>query len=250
MQRLSFPTRGTRMRAGRIGRITLATGIVGAAVFGTFAAANAQTTTTTPTATETQLTPAQLDAAKACMTARGFTVRTRGDKTTATTIAGSPTTTKAPKTEETAEQRAARAAAAVACGLPARGPDGDGERGGHRHGHGHDGNGGPDGDGERGGHGHGHGGPGGPGGSGGPGGPGHGGGVPLTDAQKACLTGKGITLPTPPAAGSNPTGTRPARIAPTEAERAAREAAEMACGIVRPARDTTGTATTPTTVKT
>ena len=228
MQRLSFPTRGTRMRAGRIGRITLATGIVGAAVFGTFAAANAQTTTTTPTATETQLTPAQLDAAKACMTARGFTVRTRGDKTTATTIAGSPTTTKAPKTEETAEQRAARAAAAVACGLPARGPDGDGGRGGHRHGHG-----GPDGDGGRGGHRH-----------------GHGGGVPLTDAQKACLTGKGITLPTPPAAGSNPTGTRPARIAPTDAERAAREAAEMACGIVRPARDTTGTATTPTTVKT
>ena len=227
MQRLSFPTRGTQTHRGRIGRIALATGITGAAVFGTFAAANAQTTTT-PTAAKTQLTQAQLDAAKACLMAKGFTLKPHGDEhgdeNTVTTIAGSPTTTKAPHTAPTAEQRAAFEVAAVACGFPAGGRGG---RGGH---------GGP-------------GGPGGPDGRGGPGDHGHGGGLPLTDAQKACLTGRGITLPTPPAEGSNTASARPARIAPTDAERAAREAAETACGIVRPARGTSGTATTPATVK-
>ena len=218
MQRLSFPTRGTQTHTGRIGRIALATGITGAAVFGTFAAANAQTTTT-PTAAKTQLTQAQLDAAKACLMAKGFTLKPHGhehgDENTVTTIAGSPTTTKVPHTAPTAEQRAAFEVAAVACGLPAGG------RGGR---------GGPD-------------------GHGGPGGHGHRGGLPLTDAQKACLTGRGITLPTPPAEGSNTASARPARIAPTDAERAAREAAETACGIVRPAGGTSGTATTPATVK-
>ena len=236
MQRLSFPTRGTQTLTGRIGRIALATGISGASVFGTCAVANAQTTTT-PTAAKTQLTQAQLDAAKACLMAKGFTLKPHGDENgnengnenMVTTVAGSPTTTKVPHTAPTAEQRAAFEAAAVACGLPAGG------RGGHDGPGGPEGRGGPDG-------------PGGPG-RGGPGGHGHGGGLPLTDAQKACLTGRGITLPTPPAEGSNTTGARPARIAPTDAERAAREAAETACGIVRPARGTSGTATTPTTVK-
>ena len=63
MQRPSFPARDTKTRTGRIGRITFAIGIAGAAILGTFAAANAQTTTTTPTAAKTQLTQAQLDAA-------------------------------------------------------------------------------------------------------------------------------------------------------------------------------------------
>ena len=198
-------------------RIGVVTGIVGAALFGTMVVANAQTTTTAPsTATaRTPPTQAQIDAAKACMAAKGFTIPTR-DSGPPTTIAGSPTPTKAPKT---AEQRAAFEAAATACGLPV---------GGH---------GGPGGPGDRGG-------PGGPGDRGGPGGPGaH---VALTNAQKACLTGKGITLPTPPAAGANTTGTRPARVFPTDAERAARDAAFAACGIVRP---TPGAATTPTTLK-
>lgn len=225
MQRLSSPTSSPLRRICRIG---VATGVVGAAFFGTMVVANAQTTTSTPsTATaRTPLTQAQLDAAKACMAAKGFTMPTRGS-TPPTTIAGSPTTTKAPKT---AEQRAAFETAATACGLPVGGPGGHGS---------------PDGPGDRGGpgpDGHGR-----PGDRGGPGGPGdrraH---VALTDTQKACLTGKGITLPTPPAAGANTTGTRPARVVPTDAERAARDAAFAACGIVRP---TPGAATTPTTLK-
>ena len=228
MQRLSFlnsaPTRSARTRLARIG---VATGVAGLSLFGTVMVADAQTTTTTaPKATtRTPLTQAQLDAAKACMTAKGFTIQThdgmgRGPKgATATTIAGAATTptTKAPKTAQSAEQRAAYEAAATACGLPTGG---------------------------------GHGGQGGPGD--GPGGRGGRGGVALTDAQKACLTGKGITLPTKPtvpAAGANTTGTKPARVAPTDAERAARMAAEAACGIVRPTPPVKGTNTTPTTAK-
>ena len=208
MQRLSFSSSSPLRRIRRIG---VATGVVGAALFGTMVVANAQTTTTAPsTATaRTPPTQAQLDAAKACMAAKGFTMPTR-DSGPPTTIAGSPTPTKAPKT---AEQRAAFEAAATACGLPVGGRGGPGDRGG----------------------------PGGPGDRGGPGA--H---IALNDAQKACLTGKGITLPTPPAAGANTTGTRPARVFPTDAERAARDAAFAACGIFRP---TPGAATPPTTLK-
>ena len=211
MQRPSFPASYTQTRigrTGRIGRITFAIGIAGAAILGTFAAANAQTTTTTPTAAKTQLTQAQLDAAKACMTAKGFTVRPHDDNTAATTIAGTPTTVKVPRT---AEQRAAFEAAAVACGLPAGGHGGPGGAGG------------PDG-------------PGGPDGRGGPGG--HGGGLALTDAQKACLTGKGITsrrspptARTPPARGQPesprlmPSG-RPAKRPRRRAASSARPAAQ------------------------
>jgi hypothetical protein len=80
-------------------------------------------------------------------------------------------------------------------------------------------------------------------------------GPQLTAEQQACLTSQGITLPANPAAGAsrnNTTGTKPARTAPTSAEQAARDAADTACGIVRPQHGTKSTATptaAPTTAK-
>lgn len=239
MQKPSFPTRFAHTP---FTRLAVATGVVGLSLFGTVLVASAQTTTTSTAAANaparTPLTQAQLDAAKACMAAKGFTMAMRGDRpghgpdgTTATTLAGTATTTPSAKPVMpplTAEQRTAREAAATACGLPA------GRHGGDRPGG--QGLGGPDGDGH--------------GGRGGPGRGGPGGHIQLTDAQKACLAARGITLPTRPAAGSNTTGTRPAHVAPTDAERAARDAARTACGITHPTPPASAAPGTPTTLKT
>lgn len=66
----------------------------------------------------------------------------------------------------------------------------------------------------------------------GPGGPGKG-GPQLTDTEKACLTGKGVTLPAKPdKSTASSTNTKPAP--PTAEQKAAFETAAKACGITLP----------------
>jgi len=141
---------------------------------------------------------------QACLTGKGFPAPVK--PTTAsdsTTSSGSPGTQARPaKVALTADQKAAFDAAAKACGLtpPAAG----------------------------------HGGP----GAGRPGG-GKGDRPELTAAQQSCLTSNGITAPTPPAAGTDgTTGTKPAKVEPTAAQKTAFETAAKACGITLPSRGT------------
>lgn len=173
-------------------RCAIIGGITAASVLAIGGNAIAQTTTasdsTTATGRPSPLTAEQ----RACLSAKGF-----GPKTKPAADSTAEAKTRPTEAERTAE-RAARQAAATACGvtLPS---------GGHR-------GPGPDGDDHNR-----HGGPGGPGGH----------RPMLTTEQQACLTAKGFVRPAAPAVGSS--ATKP--VAPTADQRAALEAAAKACGI-------------------
>jgi hypothetical protein len=199
-----------------VGALALGTaGITGALGFGLLGgSASAQSTVTPSTAASTATTApkaakgglgALTDAQKACLTSKGVTLPTpgqrgpgRGGRAGSGTTASTPTT-KAATTATTkpaasaGTSRAALDAAAKACGITV--PVG---------GHGHDG-------------------------GRGPGGPGK--GLVLTDAQKTCLASKGFTVGAP-TASTTPT-TKPA--SGTTDRRAAFDAAAKACGITLPA---------------
>ena len=170
-------------------RCAIIGGITAASILAIGGNASAQTTTasdsTTATGRPSPLTAEQ----RACLSAKGFGPKAK--PAADSTAAGKTRPTEAERTAE----RAARQAAATACGvtLPS---------GGHR-------GPGPDGDDHNG-----HGGPG-----------GH--RPMLTTEQQACLTAKGFVRPAAPAAGSS--ATKP--VAPTADQRAALEAAAKACGI-------------------
>lgn len=176
-------------------RLTIVGGLTAASFLALAGGAIAQTTTTSDSTTAAGRTgrPSPLTAEqRACLTAKGFGPKAKPAADLTTAAKTGPT-----EAERTAD-RAAREAAATACGvtLPSgghrgRGPDGDGAGGpGDHHDH----------------------------------------GPTLTTEQQACLTAKGFVRPAAPAAGSS--ATKPA--APTADQRAALEAAARACGIIIP----------------